>query len=652
MVTINKIIMKTINLMLCLLFVVSVSKAQYLKWGKRHDTYLSTNNSLYSSWNKGIEVDKNKNVITFGLLNDSIDMDPGPNVFMMYPEGMCYIEKLDSNGNFVWALKFQKITPNNGAASIKSLAVDQNGDIVVFGTFEGVVDFNPGIGINTLVANSSLSSGATKDLFFVKIGSAGNFIWAKTIGIPQNDEEAISVAIDQDNNALFLTSYGANTDADPNAGVIILPSGTNIIKLNSTGNTIWAKHVTDLAYNHNQWIYFHPFDSQYRTIRTDKNNNVFTAGIFDGTVDFDPGPGIFNLIGSGAYLQKLDPNGNLKWVIQFDQFNPSLPRFDVDTFGNTYFVSLHDTVINFDDVILGYSVRKIDSSGNTLWKDQINCRSAKEFINTAKTDDRGNFYLLFDADSAIQVVTANSTVNTNVTGGITHNPLISFKPDGEVQFIKIQKPNCIRSMATFQDEIFLSGIAFELFNIDIDFTQTFVSLSSIESCEYVARYKRCLSLIPSITLNGSTLVCSNMPANTSYSWYLNGLPVGSNSNTLSIISNGIYSLEVLTSEDCSGTNSLAVTTLDIPQMEASLPILVYPNPTTNQVFVQNTLSENYSCVIFDLFGNKVEEFHFRNHSSIQEISLNKYGLKTGIYIFKITDSKSRASDFFRVNYIE
>ncbi|MBL7752953.1 MAG: T9SS type A sorting domain-containing protein [Chitinophagaceae bacterium] len=642
--------MKTIQLILCLLFVASISKAQYLKWGKRHDTYLSSNNSPYSSWNKGIEVDKTKNAITFGLFRDSIDMDPGPNVFMMYPDPEdSYIQKLDSNGNFIWALKFQRIT---GSSIIQSIAVDQNGDILIIGTFTGMVDFDPGIGTNTLVAYSSTSSGTSSDLFFVKLGSAGNFIWAKSIGIPQFDEEAISVAVDQDNNALFLTSYGANTDADPNAGVIILPAGTNIIKLDSAGNTIWAKHVSNLAYNTNNWILVNPSDSQYRTIRTDKNNNVFTTGIFAGTVDFDPGPGIYNLSGAGAYLQKLDPNGNLKWVLQFDQLDPNLPRFDVDTFGNTFFVSTHDTDINSSTVILGYSVRKIDSSGNTLWKDEINHLWVNGFINAAKTDDRGNFYLLFDADTAIQVVTANSTVNSNVTGWIFHNPLISFKPDGDVQFIKIQKPNCIRSMATFEDEIFLSGNTEELLNIDIDFSQTFVGLSTIEKCEYVARYKRCLSLIPSITLSGSTLVCSNMPANTSYSWYLNGLPIGSNNNTLSIISNGLYSLEIITSEGCSGTNSLTVTTLGIQQPEASLPIFVYPNPTTNQVFIQNTLNENYSCLIFDALGNKVKEFQFHNNSSIQEIALNKYGLSTGIYIFNIIDAKSKTSNYFRISYIE
>ncbi|MBL4593355.1 MAG: T9SS type A sorting domain-containing protein [Flavobacteriales bacterium] len=45
--------------------------------------------------------------------------------------------------------------------------------------------------------------------------------------------------------------------------------------------------------------------------------DIYITGSFEDTVDFDPGPGIFNLISNGGkdiFLQKLDANGDLLWA--------------------------------------------------------------------------------------------------------------------------------------------------------------------------------------------------------------------------------------------------------------------------------------------------------------------------------------------------
>ena len=49
-------------------------------------------------------------------------------------------------------------------------------------------------------------------------------------------------------------------------------------------------------------------------IKVDDLGNVYITGIFEGTVDFDPGPGIFNLssgLSADNFIQKLDTDGNL-----------------------------------------------------------------------------------------------------------------------------------------------------------------------------------------------------------------------------------------------------------------------------------------------------------------------------------------------------
>ena len=49
----------------------------------------------------------------------------------------------------------------------------------------------------------------------------------------------------------------------------------------------------------------------------DANGNVYAIGTFEGTVDFDPGAGIFNLTSAGSsdvFISKLDGKGSLLWA--------------------------------------------------------------------------------------------------------------------------------------------------------------------------------------------------------------------------------------------------------------------------------------------------------------------------------------------------
>ena len=53
-------------------------------------------------------------------------------------------------------------------------------------------------------------------------------------------------------------------------------------------------------------------DAAY-SVAVDSLGNVYATGAFTGTVDFDPGPGIFNLIAAGEtdiFVLKLDAAGN------------------------------------------------------------------------------------------------------------------------------------------------------------------------------------------------------------------------------------------------------------------------------------------------------------------------------------------------------
>src|SRR4051812_3012454 len=106
-------------------------------------------------------------------------------------------------------------------------------------------------------------------------------------------------------------------------------------------NFAWAKKIGGLG------------SDQSRDITLDANGNIYTTGAFTTTVDFDPGPGIFNLTPHGfqsdIFLSKLDASGNLVWARAFGGMNNDYGMsVAVDVFGNVYMTgSFHDSA-DFD----------------------------------------------------------------------------------------------------------------------------------------------------------------------------------------------------------------------------------------------------------------------------------------------------------------
>ena len=69
----------------------------------------------------------------------------------------------------------------------------------------------------------------------------------------------------------------------------------------------WVQQVGDSA------------GDQGRSIARDAAGNLYVAGCFGKTVDFDPGPGVYNLtssVGLELFVLKLDTAGNFEWAVK------------------------------------------------------------------------------------------------------------------------------------------------------------------------------------------------------------------------------------------------------------------------------------------------------------------------------------------------
>src|SRR5678816_164169 len=133
---------------------------------------------------------------------------------------------------------------------------------------------------------------------------SANFKWAKQMGGRGADAAGASIAVDADGNVYTTGGFSGTADFDPGPGTYNLTSaGTYdmfISKLDSSGKFIWAKQMGG-----NSSSAWGP------SITLDAAGNIYSTGTFEGTVDFDPGPGVFTLSAiKASFVLKLDADGN------------------------------------------------------------------------------------------------------------------------------------------------------------------------------------------------------------------------------------------------------------------------------------------------------------------------------------------------------
>jgi hypothetical protein len=220
------------------------------------------------------------------------DFDPGTGTtnLMSAGERDIFIQKLNANGNFIWAKQMGGIKYDEG----QSITIDDFGNICTTGNFEDTADFDPGAG------TTNLTSLGDRDIFTQKLDTDGNFLWAKQMGGIYTDRGQ-SITSDANGNVFTIGYFSDLVDFDPGVGTYNLTSkgwaDIFIQKLDANGNFQWTIQMGGTGYDFGQ------------SITTDGNGNIYSTGFFSDTVDFDPGAGTANLTsvhGYDVFIQKLN----------------------------------------------------------------------------------------------------------------------------------------------------------------------------------------------------------------------------------------------------------------------------------------------------------------------------------------------------------
>lgn len=261
---------------------------------------------------------------------------------------------------------------NAQAAAAPSLALDDHHNVFIAGTFMGTIDFDPGPGMSVF---TSSFSGFGSDSYICKYDSNGQFQWVKTWTASIGIHKADRIIWDKE-GFLYVTGYFTGTcDFDPGPDVYNL-TGTGskdelyVMKLTSDGQLIWAISTQGQG---NKYV---------NAIAVDKNENIVLGGIFTGTADFDPGPGIDEVVSTSfladLFFVKYDRDGKLVWVkASIGTTQGSVNGVSTDEQGNIYFGGSFDDRRDFDpgvdSVILQATgiwdayVLKLNANGEYQW---------------------------------------------------------------------------------------------------------------------------------------------------------------------------------------------------------------------------------------------------------------------------------------------
>jgi hypothetical protein len=313
-------------------------------------------------------LDGSGNIYLTGDFEGTVDFDPGTATYNMVSAGMddMFISKLDSSGSFVWAKRLGSTDQDEGF----SIAIDGSGNVFTTGHYWGTVDFDPGTGSYELTAAGGY------DVFILKLDATGEFSWAKSMGGADWDF-AFSLTLDGSGNIYTTGYFHLTADFDPGPGTYNLTSAGNydvfISRLDADGNFNWAARIggTDVDYGFQ--------------VSTDAAGNVYTAGDFKGTVDFDPGSGTVSLTSEGTYdmfICKLDPSGNFAWVKTIGgTLIEYVNSMTLDAEGNIYTTGYFQGTTDFDPgsgtnnlISAGAGdifICRLDASGNFVWVKSI-----------------------------------------------------------------------------------------------------------------------------------------------------------------------------------------------------------------------------------------------------------------------------------------
>lgn len=224
------------------LFYAKFSTNGDLLWHKE-----STNPSTQECSVRQLIVNDQDEILVTGIFNGNFDFDPGSDTLLLTSTNTnndIFLLKMSNSGDLNWAFKLG----GNQDDFTYDLKFIQN-DVLLLGSFSGLVDFNPGPSLDTIHSRSIQSCA-----FVARYDGNGNYLWAKKIG---NKYGATASSFDLTSKKSIVIGgvYYDTLDMDPGPGVYYPEHGVGVggdlfvLQLDSNGLFEWGKGMGSQLYD-------------------------------------------------------------------------------------------------------------------------------------------------------------------------------------------------------------------------------------------------------------------------------------------------------------------------------------------------------------------------------------------------------------------
>lgn len=546
---------------------------------------------------------------------------------------LCYGICNGVNGGFILVGQTNSIdgdvTENKGLYDYWIIKIDDNGEIVWQKTFGGtssenarsIIPTNDG---NYLIAGYTSSNDGdissnqgSSDVWIVKLNDFGSIIWQKTFGSSESDH-AYDI-VETIFGEIYVCGYseGSNGDVSNNNG----STDFWILKLNAEGNLIWEKSFGGSESDNAQALCL-------------KENGVVCVGeTYSNDYDVDGFHGLLD-----TWVVAVDSLGNLQWQRPYGGTNGD-EGDDIAQLSNNDFIFTGRSSVANGDVTenkgaIDYWVVSIDSLGVINWQKSI-----------GGSDEDHSYGIAITADSQIVVNGVSESSDFDVTATFTFE---------NYWVVKLAKCEMVYYLDFDNDGYGNSSIDTVACDIPLGYSidpndcndfNLLIHPLAVEICNglddncdgnidediFYYTYFEDADNDDYGNINSDSIACA--------------LPAGYvESNTDCDDTNpSIYpgAPEILNGLDdnCDGFIDEG---LEIDNALLSA-IKIYPNPASDQLFIETSLQDDFNIEIFDARGRIIFNLKFNSNTNISLIDFSQ-----GIYFIKIISENS----FAGINFIK
>jgi hypothetical protein len=259
-----------------------------------------------------------------------------------------------------------------GWEAAHDVAVDSTGATIVTGTFQSTINLGGG-NIQNLGGN---------DLFVAKLDASGNHVWSKRFASP-SDQRGQAVAVDASDNVYFTGYYAGGSDFGGGS----LPAGGGadavLVKLDPAGNHVWSRRYGGAR------------DQEGRALAVREDGTVALLGQGEQSIDF--GGGVLTSAGDvDVFVAVFDPAGNHIWSRRFGGAGyDSAGDVTFDAAGNVLVGAMFTLTADMGDGDLvsegggDIVVSKFGPTGDTMWVNHYG-DPLNQYVGRVRVDSVGD----------------------------------------------------------------------------------------------------------------------------------------------------------------------------------------------------------------------------------------------------------------------